>query len=216
MNSLLQVEWMDLKQAFPHFSKAEEKDDGCTITGLLPIVDVNGLCWETYQVKIVMSNQFPDVLPAVWETGGQIDRSIEWHINGDGSCCVGTLARQYFLLNGEISLKNWVYKLVIPYLANHTLKKKTGAYSNGERSHDWKALLEEYQELFPEHGSMPLLQHMKYVTGTSTLGRNALCFCGSLKKYKYCFLREPHLHRKNIPLLVILNDISILKSKITQ
>ena len=210
MDRRVSEEWAALNRAYPDFGPMEHRGDRWITNGRLPIMDAHGVCWEVYDLEIAILDTFPISLPLMWETEEKIERSASWHVNGDGSCCVGTDARQYHLLRGNISLLNWVERLAIPYLANHKLRLLDKAYASGERSHGLKGVFEEYEELFNDRKDISLLQHLKFITGRSSLGRNQRCFCESGKKYKYCFLRNEQEHRKYIPLEVILKDLSQL------
>jgi hypothetical protein len=211
MDRRISEEWAALNEVYPGFGPMEQRGDRWTTIGRLPIIDADGVCWEVYDLEISIPANFPASLPAMWETGKKIERTAGWHVNGDGSCCVGTDARQYHLLKECVSLLSWVERLAIPYLANHKLRLLKKAYASGERSHGTKGILEEYEELFADRNDIPLLHYLKLVTGRVSFGRNAICFCESGKKYKYCFLRNQQEHRKFIPSEIILRDLCCLE-----
>jgi hypothetical protein len=203
--------WAELKDAFPDMGMIEKRGDRWVTSGRLPVVDQHGDCWEVYGIDLALSDNFPLSLPSMWETGGKIRRTADWHVYTDGSCCVGTEARQYFILEGKVNLLRWVQLLAVPYLANHKLRTLTGTYSNGERSHGGKGIYEEYDELFRDRGKFGLLPYLKLLGERSSVGRNDPCFCGKGGKYKYCFLRDREGHRQNIPAAIILRDILTLE-----
>lgn len=203
-------EWVMLKDKFPDFEPIGQHGDRWVTNGRLPIIDSGGKCWETYVVEITLLPTFPASLPILVETGKKIERSAEWHVNENGSCCVGTEARQHYLLNGKNTLLNWVQLLAVPYLANHRLRTLSASYANGERSHGVKGIREEYEDIFTNRGDISLQEFMLMTIGNVSLANNSPCFCGSGKKYKRCFLRDPAVHRKGIPTKILIKDLNVL------
>src|SRR5579863_620991 len=191
--------WLALIGRFPDFSPLKRQRDRWVTSGRLPITDAEGTTWEVYAVDLILNTEFPRSLPVMFETAGKIKPAPDWHVNGDGSCCVGTDARQFFLLQGQVSLLKWVEKLAIPYLANHKLRDLGKSYAGPERSHGTKGVIEEYEELFPGHGAIPLLEYLRLIAGVQSLPNNVPCFCKSGRLYKRCYLLDPGGHRKNIP-----------------
>ena len=206
METDLKAQWEELKKRFTDITVMEKQNGRWIFNGRFPVKGADGYCYAEYELQIEIKENFPGCLPSVWETEGKIKRSADWHVYADGSLCVGTTARQYYLMGEEISLLNWVDRLVIPYLANHKYKLIHGHYKNVERSHA-DGIYEEYDDLFSERNGHSLKDYLMLITGHGHIGRNDPCFCGSGKKYKKCFVPDPEGHRKQIPAFQILWDI---------
>src|SRR5699024_49816 len=145
--------------------------------------------------------------PTIIETGQQIPRNGQWHINPDDTCCVGTTAEQYHKLHGRMNLLNWMNEFVIPYFANYLYKKGKGKYYNGEWSHGEKGLYEYYAQLYGMNDLEKLIQYLRWCSDSEILNLNNPCFCNSGKKYKRCYLLYPKEHRHYVPKRVIIEDV---------
>jgi hypothetical protein len=204
-----------LAKKFPGIVPEIFRSEFYYVQGNLPVIDANGYCWEKYDVKIALYDQYPNVLPMIWETGGKITRTADWHVNNNGSLCVGTDVCQYHTLAAGITLLDWIEKLAIPYLANHKLKLDKGNYSNVERSHGWMGVYEEYAELFNISSKNKLLERLRLCSDRAEMSRNISCFCGSGRKYKRCYLLHPEAHRLHVPKMLVWKHIDeIMKLRI--
>jgi hypothetical protein len=192
--------------------KLIETEYGFCISGNLSIIDSNAWNWGTYQIEIWIPATYPTDLPLLVETGNAIERHIDWHISKDGICCVGTLARQYRDMADGISLIKWLELFAIPYLANHCYKKELKEYSDGELAHGVEGIFQDYVSCFNLKEPKEIISRINYILGFKQQSLNQLCFCGSSKKYKRCFLVNPQFHQLGIPIKVLQNDLKKLKS----
>lgn len=198
-------------EKYPGLENPNMLDNLWVIDGKLDVIDINGYCWDTYQVKIILPNNYPLNMPILIETSNKIIRDADWHINKQGVCCVGTLAKQYRELSDGITLISWLDRFVIPYFANHIRRLELGSYANGEFAHGVAGILEYYKELFQTQDVNSTLVRLRQVSGINSYSKNALCFCGSGKKYKRCFEKTKKGHMFHIPYDIILADIDSLK-----
>ncbi len=206
---LIYQHYQDAKIVYPGLYEPIQKDGQVLIEGTIDIIDRNKSNWGTYEVRIVVPEKYPTRAPTLFETGGQINRTSDWHINPDGSCCIAPTAKIYLTLADEITILKWIDKLVIPYLANHILKTQTGKYADIEYSHGSEGIREFYRKWFGNDDDTVILKMVKYITGVTAYNRNDKCFCGSGKKYKNC-----HWNLKEycgVPIEIIKEDILYLK-----
>ncbi len=138
--------YLEVKALYPGLHEPYRKDNQIRIDGTIDIIDRNKSNWATYEIRIVCPENYPLRVPTLFETGGQIERSPEWHVNHKGSCCLAPPVKLYLKLADGITLKKWLEKFVIPFLANHVLKFKTGQYADVEYSHEGKGIREFYRE----------------------------------------------------------------------
>ena len=176
---IIRQHYIDAKSIYPGLSEPVSIDREFIIVGTVDIIDKNNTNWGTYEVKIVIPADYPMRIPILYETGGKIERLPEWHVNANGSCCLGPPAKIYMELFDGITLLNWLNKLVIPFLANHILKFKTGQYVDGEYSHGKIGIIEFYRKWLRTENYNEILRKLKYITGDVAYGRNDKCFCVS-------------------------------------
>jgi hypothetical protein len=110
---------------------------------------VHGKVADAYQLQINIPAGFPRELPEVMETGGRIPRLGEYHVNGDGSLCLGSHLRLLIKLNATPTLSGFATSCLIPYLYAISLKLKNGGkLVFGELAHYGPGMLQDYAQLF--------------------------------------------------------------------
>ena len=183
------------------------------ISGSIDVIDDEGGYWDTYDVNIVLFNDYPESLPILIEVGKKIQRKLGWHISKEGICCLSTPAKMYHDLGGKITLLRWLDMFAHLYLANHVYKIKTGAYAGDEFSHGAKGILEGWQLILGTSDRKRVLRYLEHLVWIIQPSLNRPCFCGSNKKYKRCFLLNIEKHRSGIPYRQIMEDVKSLKQK---
>lgn len=199
-------QYEEAKHRFPKLLQPKRVGDNWEIEGSLDVIDDEGSFWDTYDVKIIVPNRFPDQLFEFQETGKKIPKGPEWHNND--SCCLSTNAVMFSEMLGNVTLLNWLNRFVHPFLANHVFKLKTGQYANEEFDHGDAGIIQGYYKVFRTNDLSIVLEKLKFITGTKSLGRNDPCFCSSGKKYKHCFLIDPRKHSPGIPISILQSDLN--------
>ena len=188
MNSQLKT---DLKSFLEHFYKFELIDsknpDAIVIVGVIDIVDEADEHWESYKIKINFNkNDYPNVIPSVFELSNKISRNWDFHISKKGECCLDI---SHELINQKrrgIVLTNFYKDLIYPFFANHQYLLKKGNYANGEYLHDDKGVVQFYEEEFGLTETNKIIEILKLALGKSKAERNKECpICGN-PKYKKC------------------------------
>lgn len=147
-------------------------------------------------LKIIMSKQYPDILPVCYD----IDKKIQYdHIFSDNSLCVSTTLDLGIGLKNSQSIQDFIEKFVIPFFLSYKYWQQTGIDLNGDRSHGSKGVFESlYEYLFP----CDLTENeMRYL----------LCWASKTKKFKKCIpmhLQKEFLHR-NIRYVEKLRNVGI-------
>ena len=201
--------YLEAKEVYPRLFEPVVSNNKVIIDGTVDIIDRDKTNWATYEVRIVIPEQYPFRVPSLFETGGQIIKSPDWHVYSDGSCCLAPPAKMYKELSDGITLNKWLSKLVIPFLANHHLKTKTGQYANIEYSHGKEGIREYYRKWFGTDDDSEILRKAMYITKMTAYGRNDKCFCGSGKKYKCCHWNMKEY--QGVPIEIIKEDFFYLK-----
>lgn len=60
---------------------------------------------ETFKLRILIPKDFPIVLPSVYELENKIPRDGNYHVNGDGSLCLGNPFRLYLEIKNDPSIQ---------------------------------------------------------------------------------------------------------------
>lgn len=110
---------------------------------------VHGVVTDAFHLQIDVPVGFPRELPEVTEIGGRIPRLGQFHVNGDGSLCLGSHLRLLIKLNAAPTLSGFASSCVIPYLYAISLKLKYGGkLVFGELAHYGPGMLQDYAQMF--------------------------------------------------------------------
>lgn len=103
---------------------------------------------DSYCLRIRVPEQFPAEIPTVVELEERIPRSPDWHVNPDGSLCLGSPLRLLMKLASEPTLAGFASRCLVPYLYATTHKAKFGGpFPFSELKHGRTGELEDYMEL---------------------------------------------------------------------
>lgn len=203
---LIIKEYIEAKEYYPKLNPPIKNKEGLwEIRGDFDVLGGDGYCWATYSIKIVIPKTYPYEVPLLIETSNKIEKSTDWH-NKDGVCCTSTNAKIFHTIGAPINLKKWLQVFVHSYFANHVVRLKEGRYPIGEYSHFEEGILEAYFEIFNTDSKNEVLSKISEIVNYRANSRNKMCKCGSGKKHKRCYLRNPKKHNFNIPLPQIIKD----------
>lgn len=104
---------------------------------------------DSYRLSIRLPQAFPRELPQFFELGGRIPRDPDHHVvPKDGSLCLGSPLRLYFIAKSANDFTDFVQQTLVPYLYAISQFEKTGkSFPFGELKHGKAGLLEDYVEL---------------------------------------------------------------------
>ncbi len=142
---------------------------------------------DTYNLRIEVPKAFPFDLPRVTELDDKIPRTGKYHVNPDGTLCLGSPLRLLWKLSRKPTLSGFASDCLVPYLYAVSHKLKFGGdLPFSELEHGTPGALQDYADLFsleqPEQAQRALhLLGMKKV-----LANKQPCPCGCGKKLKAC------------------------------
>jgi hypothetical protein len=100
-------------------------------------------------LEIEVPPGFPKALPRVTETGGRIPRHGDYHVNSDGTLCLGSPLRLLLKLSNAPTLQGFASSCLVPYLFAMSHKLRNGGpLLFGELAHETPGLIADYLDLF--------------------------------------------------------------------
>jgi len=139
----------DLLTAYGDLRIVPVPDGPTKITGILSFeasAQDRGTIRDAYGLEIAVPDNFPRSLPAVTETAGRIPKSF--HMNPDGTLCLGSPTRLRLALSGRPSLERFVTKCVVPYLYGHAYFEKHGLMPFSELRHGESGILQDLASIY--------------------------------------------------------------------
>jgi hypothetical protein len=138
---------------------------------------------DNYSIKIIIPENYPEMMPIVLETGGRIP--WDFHHYFDNSLCLGAPLAIKQKFAKEPTLTAFVKRCVVPYLYSFSYKNEKGEMPFGELSHKGMGILEFYKDLFRLDDNKAVLDLIKILTDDNYHGKNR-CPCRSRKRIHAC------------------------------
>lgn len=104
---------------------------------------------DSFELTIRVPAAFPADLPSVTETGGKIPRDGHYHVNSDGTLCLGSPLRLLLALSRQPTLGGFATTCLVPYLYAVSHKLLCGGpFVFNELAHGARGALRDYMDLF--------------------------------------------------------------------
>jgi hypothetical protein len=134
---------------------------------------------DAFDLEIEVPANFPKALPRVKETDGRIPRHGDYHVNRDGTLCLGSPLRLFLKLSNAPTLPGFAGCCLVPYLfaISHKLRNG-GALPFGELAHEAPGLITDYMDLFRLRGPDQVLQAFAALGMKKRRANKFPCPCG--------------------------------------
>ncbi len=160
----------------------------CCVKGFEELHDV-------FSVVIVVPFNFPNQLPTVIEKDGKIPRTIKYHMDNEGKCCLGTKIAlfDYMHSNDILSFCQFLEQIIIIHFfqAKHFMVK--GQWLEEPEAHFTEGLIDSYKRIFD------LTENDLKKKLSGKFKRYDKCLCKSNRRFDKC-------HGKYIPVEQIQQD----------
>lgn len=144
----------DFLETCPRMSLSPSSSLGYIIEGDFPVVaqyhdNADTLVNRIFFLSIEVPVNYPNAFPIVYEKGGQIPTSPDFHKNADSSLCLGSPLALLRQLSEDASLVAFANACIVPHLASALLKKERGIpFHQGELKHYDEGLEQDFAEYF--------------------------------------------------------------------
>jgi len=145
---------------------------------------------DSYKLKIIIPVNYPKELPIVRETGNKIPFKPDYHVNPDGSLCLGSEFRLLRILSKEPSLSSFSKQCLEPYLYSISYKLKYGALPFGELDHGKAGQLKDIADLLGLKSVKEAEYAIHLVSMKKRHANKQLCPCGCGLKLGKCKFNE--------------------------
>lgn len=145
-----------------------------------------------YRLRIDVPHNYPNEVPRVFEIGTDIPRLAEYHLNFDGSLCLGSPLRILESIRQDESLVKYAKEFLLPYLYAVSLKQR-GVCERmvyGELEHGEQGLFSDYKKCFGVQTNAQVLWVLKLLRKENLDYKNELCPCGCGRSLADCQFRN--------------------------
>lgn len=175
---------------YPGMSTAPCPDSGVCLRGKFRFkANVSGSneIEDSYKLEIFVPDKFPQALPKVKETGGKIPRNGKFHVNPDGSLCLGSPLRLLKKVHNARSLNGFTKKCLVPYLYAVSCKLRNGSdFVFGELAHGNQGIVDDYSRIFGLKEQSQILQAIQLLGVKKRIANKKPCPCGCGKRLGAC------------------------------
>lgn len=157
---------------------------------------------DSYKLVIVVPEKFPQAIPKVKETGGKIPRDGNFHVNPDGTLCLGSPLRLLRKVHNAPNLTGFADKCLVPYLYAVSYKLMHGGdFVFGELAHGDQGIVEDYSVMLGLKKRHQVTQAIQLLGIKKRIANKKPCPCGCGKRLGACqFHHKLNEFRKMAPL----------------
>jgi len=143
---------------------------------------------DKYKIEIVISDNFPAVLPTVKELAGKITyKAASGHLFSDNSFCLGSPLRLKKIIYQNPNLSWFASKCIVPFLYAVSYKIENGGdLIFGELAHGNKGIIEDYIDLFDLKDQGQVVKALELLGVKKRIANKRPCPCGCGKKLGEC------------------------------
>jgi hypothetical protein len=176
-----------VKRKYPELSFSE-KSPNIVVHGAFPVLGESGEVLDRYQIRIRVPPDFPNEISAVYETGGDIPRSRDRHIeNDEGKCCL-EIEEEFWIRHGQgYNLTEFLDGPVRSFFADQSYFDEEGIWPHGQRSHGAEGIFEAYEELLGT-GDRGVICRWVHLLAQEEVPPQYDCPCGSDSPIDQCHL----------------------------
>ncbi|WP_299159163.1 hypothetical protein [uncultured Tenacibaculum sp.] len=188
MNARLRKDLNSFLSSFYKFERVKlDNSDELAIVGTVDVVDEIGVHWKSYKIVILLNEEnYPNIIPKVFELTDIIERDWDYHVSKKGYCCLDIPHKLIKQKRRGINLTEFYKNVIYPFFANHQFKLAKGSYANGEYEHYDKGIIQFYKEEFGLIDVEVIIKHIELAVGEYKAEPNRECpICGK-PKYKKC------------------------------
>ncbi|MFN0217361.1 MAG: hypothetical protein ACKVP4_00960 [Hyphomicrobium sp.] len=165
---------------------------------------------DSYLIRVDLPDAYPRGLPAVYEIGGRIPRTDAYHVNADGSLCLGVPEELWIKHVGRFEIDVILDGPLRTFLLGATDKLKGRDWPYGERAHGPQGLCQFYAPVIGSSDPLHVLDLIQMLSAKRIKGHWP-CPCGSNLQLRKCHgepIRE--LHAAGFPPLMLHKSAILL------
>ncbi|UYM17678.1 ubiquitin-conjugating enzyme family protein [Endozoicomonas euniceicola] len=180
------------------------QDAPLTLTGKVLLNHHHGdypVIREYLSLKVTIPRKYPHEPPVFEEVGKVIPKSENYHVNPDGSLCLGSPFRIMTFLHDESCFNSFYQSFFIPYGYAALLKKHHGIeFIFGELKHGDDGEFEDFQALFDVQSKKEIIGFLYALSLKKRVANKIDCFCGCSSRLGKCLIHHRvNSFRKRLP-----------------
>lgn len=185
-----QIGLEEFLKAYPGISIVPSSDSSLKMTGSFSFAAQafnQKVIEDAYDLEFNVPYQFPKDIPIVFEISSKIIRSNDFHVNPNGSLCLGSPVRLLDTISKDPTLSGFASSCLIPFLYSISFKSENGGdFLFGELPHGEDGILEDYIDLFELSDKEQARYALSLLSINSDEADKMVCPCGCGKRFSEC------------------------------
>jgi hypothetical protein len=140
----------------------------------------------TFDIEMSVPDGFPKTPPTVIETSRRIPRDGNFHVNEDGSLCLGSELTIRLHLSRSPTLVGFVRTCLVPYLYAVSYAIEHGRFPWDELAHGTAGMLSDYRGLFRVSSDDQVLAALELLSMKRSVANKKPCACGCGQRLGRC------------------------------
>lgn len=156
---------------------------------------------DAFKLVITVTGRYPQDLPKVEEVDEKIPRDGNFHVNPDGTLCLGSPLSLLKKIYTNKSLVSFTENCLVPYLYAVSIKLRSGGkFVFGELSHGDAGILEDYSVIFGLSEKEQVKKALQLLGLRKRIANKHQCPCGCGRRLGVCdFHYKVNKFRKMAP-----------------
>lgn len=133
---------------------------------------------DSYNLIIEFPTSFPKDIPIVMESGKKIPRNGSYHVNGDGTLCLGSPLRLLVRISKAPTVNGFVEYCLVPFLFAASYKLRNGGrFLFDELDHDLPGMLADYKNMLGLKGPEQVCEALRLLGMKKRRANKRPCPC---------------------------------------
>jgi len=146
---------------------------------------------DSYSLRILVPAAFPCDVPEVTEIGHKIPRNGDYHVNSNGTLCLGSRLRLLLQISFKPTLSGFAEECLVPYLYAASYKLKFGGkFLFSELQHGTVGELRDYVDLFGLKDPEQARAALRLLTMKKRDANKCPCPCGCGRRLGKCSFND--------------------------
>lgn len=146
---------------------------------------------DSYSLRILVPAAFPRDVPEVTEIGHKIPRNGDYHVNSNGTLCLGSRLRLLLQISSKPTLSGFAEECLIPYLYAASYKLKFGGkFLFSELQHGTMGELRDYVDLFGLKDLEQVSSALRLLAVKKRIANKYPCPCGCGRRLGKCSFND--------------------------
>jgi hypothetical protein len=194
----------EIESAYTHLHFVE--DGVVSVRGSFPIM-FEGQEFDRYVIEMKLLQDYPKSLPVVWEIGGRIPRTADFHVNpADGTACILLPDERWRIWPSGSTLLQFLDGPVRNFFLSQSLVRLGESWPFGQWDHGAKGIREYYSELLKTDDVRVIIGFLEMLTRKKIKGHWP-CPCRRGTRVRECHREFINDLATKIPRSVVVNSL---------